>query len=87
MLHSIPSLLLWTLPLSYIRLYPLTQHKVSREELVWFVFQKIKYIQRDGQFQPVEFPVARPCQDYHNWRGYNGLMQVSAAEQCFAKNK
>ena len=64
------------------------QHKENNESLVWFVFQKIKYIQEDGGiFQPVQFPVTKPYAHYHNWRGHDGLMQVSAAEQCFGKNR
>ncbi len=63
------------------------QHKETRDMLVWFVFQKIKYIRDDGVFQPVEFPVTRPYAHYHNWRGHEGLMQVTAAEQLFGKNK
>ena len=54
---------------------------------MWFIFQKIKYIYQEGKFQPVEFPINDPYQEYHKWKGYESLMQVSAAEQRFGKNK
>lgn len=65
----------------------LSQHKVTREELIWFIFQKTKYIFKEGQFRPVEFPVDLSYGYYHSWKGYTDDMEVEAARQKYGKNR
>lgn len=65
------------------------QHKVTGEPLIWFMFQKTKYIyhQDKQEFHPVELPVALPFTDYHTSRGYEDDAQVAAVKQLYGKNR
>ena len=64
------------------------QHKVTGDPLVWFMFQKTKYIYEEEkkQFSPVVFPVACHFSDYLSSPGYEGESQLAAAKQIYGKN-
>ena len=65
------------------------QHKVTKDPLVWFMFQKTKYLyeEREGVFKPLEFPVGLPCSHYHSWPGLASSAAVDAARQKYGKNR
>ena len=63
------------------------QHKVTKEQLTWFMFQKTKYTLEEGQFRPLQFPVNLCFQDYHSWRGYSDENEVAAARTTYGKNR
>lgn len=65
------------------------KHKVTGEPLVWFMFQKTKYVYNldKKQFDPVLFPISKPFADYHSSLGYENEAQLAAAKQIYGKNK
>ena len=65
----------------------LTQHKVTREQLIWFMFQKTKYVYEEGKFKLLEFATDHSYGHYHGWKGYLDDSQVAAARQMYNKNK
>ena len=66
----------------------LIQHKITREPVVWFMFQKTKYtLSSEGVFQPLEFPVNKLFAHYHKWQGYGEESEVAAVRMTFGKNR
>eukprot|EP00731_Ephydatia_muelleri_P023854 Em0016g125a len=65
-----------------------TQHdRHSGETQTWFMFQKIKYIYKDGQFSPLPFPVDLPYSQYVQWKGYGSDDDVERAKMKYGKNQ
>lgn len=71
-----------------VRLYH-SKPTETEEELVWFVFQKTKYIYNyDEQiFQVLKFPVHLQIKEYNEWKGYQEDSDIQAAERKFGKNE
>lgn len=70
-------------------LVPLVKHhdRHSGETQIWFMFQKIKYIYKDGQFSPLPFPVDLPYSQYVQWKGYGSDDDVGRAKMKYGKNQ
>lgn len=52
---------------------PLYQDKDTGQEVIWFKFQKAKYIydsEEKKTFCPVYFPINETFEYYQNWKGY-----------------
>lgn len=64
-----------------------TQHKMTREQLIWFMFQKTKYVHEEGKFKLLEFATDHSYGHYHRWKGYSDETEVAAARQMYNKNK
>jgi cation-transporting ATPase 13A1 len=74
----------------FSELVPLVKqkHKVTREPLTWFMFQKTKYtLGCEGLFQPLQFPVNKTFHDYHTWQGYGEDSEVAAVRTTYGKNR
>ena len=63
------------------------QDRLSGETQIWFMFQKIKYIYKEGQFSPLPFPVDLPFSQYTQWKGYGSDDDVDRARVKYGKNK
>lgn len=60
---------------------------MTREQLLWFLFQKTKYVYEEGKFKLLEFATDLSYGHYHQWKGYLDDTQVTAARQMYNKNK
>ena len=60
---------------------------MTREQLIWFLFQKTKYVHEEGKFKLLEFATDRSYGHYHRWKGYLDETEVAAARQMYNKNK
>lgn len=66
----------------------------SKEEVIWFEFQKTKYIydhEEKKQFQAVAFPVDYKFKRYLEWKGYvdaeeDGVDRVAKAKRQYGDN-
>ena len=67
----------------------LLQHKVTKEPLTWFMFQKTKYnLEDEGKlFRPLQFPISLRVSDYQSWRGYRDDSEVAAAAMTYGDNR
>ena len=68
---------------------PILQDKLTGEQLIWFMFQKTKYLydQKEGKFQLLKFHTSEPYSYYRDCRGYTTDMKAEAAKQLYGKNK
>ena len=64
-----------------------SQHKLTGEPLMWFMFQKTKYIHEDGKFRPLDFPTSHSFSHYLNCKGFASDMEAEAARQLYGKNR
>lgn len=62
---------------------------VAKQPILWFVFQKAKYVysEKAGQFVAVEFPCNKKISHYQNWKGYQDQQEVHAVEQQYGRNQ
>lgn len=60
----------------------------DEKSVVWFMFQKTKYIFNDeiGQFKAIEYPTDLSIKTYQDWRGYESEKDLTNAEQFYGKN-
>lgn len=64
------------------------QHKVTKEPLIGFMFQKTKYsLEDDGRFQPLQFPIAKSFHEYQSWRGFSDDSEIAATRMTYGKNR
>lgn len=64
------------------------QHKVSKEPLIGFMFQKTKYsLEDDGRFQPLQFPITKSFHEYQSWRGFSDDSEIAAVRMTYGKNR
>ena len=68
---------------------PIPQDKVTNKQLIWFMFQKTKYLynEEEGKFQPLTFHTSETYSFYRDCRGYTTDMKAEAAKQLYGKNK
>lgn len=69
--------------------FSIPQDKLTGEQLIWFMFQKTKYLydKEEGRFQPLTFRTSEPCAFYYDCRGYTTDMTAEQAKQLYGKNK
>jgi len=62
---------------------------VTGEELVWFSFQKTKYVYdlNEGRFKAVRFPVDCSYHHYLSSKGYSSDTDIAAAKQLYGSNR
>lgn len=64
------------------------QHKVTKESLAGFMFQKTKYsLESDGRFQPLQFPIDKSFHEYRSWRGFSDDSEIAAVRMTYGKNR
>ena len=68
---------------------PIPQDKVTNKQLIWFMFQKTKYLynEEEGRFQPLTFHTSETYSFYRDCRGYTTDMKAEAAKQLYGRNK
>lgn len=62
--------------------------KHSKNDQIWFVFQKTKYIYDPDKktFRGIEFPINEPFSSYMNCKGYQDDKDIQEAEEQYGKN-
>lgn len=62
---------------------------INRQQVLWFVFQKAKYVYNDktGQFVAIEFPCDKKLSHYKEWKGYQEPEEVQSVERQFGRNE
>ena len=74
----------------YTLLFYSPQEKDGGQEVIWFVFQKVKYYydsEEKKQFNAVQFPVHHSYNHYSNWRGLQTDQEVKTASKRFGANR
>ena len=66
------------------------QEKDGGQEVIWFVFQKVKYYydsEEKKQFNAVQFPVHHSYDYYNKWKGLQTDQQVTTASKRYGANR
>ncbi|KAG5897443.1 hypothetical protein JTB14_002704 [Gonioctena quinquepunctata] len=66
----------------------LRQTKNEKGTMVWFIFQKTKYIWNNDKktFRGLEFPINRTYSEYMSFKGFQEETDIVGAEQLYGKN-
>jgi cation-transporting ATPase 13A1 len=66
------------------------QTSETGEEVIWFKFQKLKYIydaEEKKEFLPVDFPVDHSIEYYKTAKGYQEESEITEFATKYGKNK
>nr|XP_018900940.1 PREDICTED: manganese-transporting ATPase 13A1 [Bemisia tabaci] len=61
----------------------------KQEELIWFLFQKTKYLydEEKKQFRNLQFPVHKKFSQYIDWKGLQDDVEIKRTGDIFGKNE
>jgi cation-transporting ATPase 13A1 len=70
-------------------LVPLQRGTIAKQAVLWFVFQKAKYVfnEKLNRFVAIEFPCDQKLTYYKNWKGYQDQQEVHRIEQQYGRNE
>ncbi|XP_049787588.1 endoplasmic reticulum transmembrane helix translocase [Schistocerca cancellata] len=62
---------------------------VTKEPVIWFMFQKTKYVwdPEKKQFRGLQFPISLPFGDYMDWKGHQEDSDVANADLRYGRNQ
>lgn len=65
-----------------------TKHADKAEPMLWFNFQKLKYVwdPEKSQFRGIEFPIHETYDQYVKWKGHQNENDILVAEKTYGKN-
>lgn len=70
-------------------LVPLRREKISKRDILWFTFQKTKYIldEKSQKFITVEYPCDKEISHYKQWKGYSDPNEIQLIDKQYGRNE
>ena len=70
-------------------LVPLRRERIAKQDTLWFMFQKTKYIfdQKSKKFLTIELPCNEKLSYYKEWKGYKELDEVQLIDKQYGHNE
>uniref|UniRef100_A0A1B6ILU3 Endoplasmic reticulum transmembrane helix translocase n=4 Tax=Homalodisca liturata TaxID=320908 RepID=A0A1B6ILU3_9HEMI len=71
-----------------VNLHHHSDPKATNEDVIWFIFQKTKYVwdENKKQFRGLQFPIDLSFREYTDWKGYQEDVDITNAEMKYGKN-
>lgn len=67
----------------------LKREKINKRDILWFMFQKTKYIfdEKSRKFITIEFPCDEKISQYKSWKGYADMNELSFIDKQYGHNE